>query len=181
MAEIGAADGAIEGRESALMKHLLRFREVELQDVMTPLSVVGSLDQNWHIDEQLAASLPFSRIPIYTGVPERITGYVMRDDLLENTGRERCVGDIARGILRFDATVALPEALDTFIAQREKIAAITGEGDTMVGIATLEDVLETLIGMDIVDEGDLVADMRALARERAATFHARHRNTPPER
>jgi len=181
MAEIGAADGAIEGRESALMQHLLRFREVELQDVMTPLSVVGSLDQSWPIDEQLARSLQFSRIPIYTGAPDRITGYVMRDDLLENVGRPRRVGDIARGILRFDATVALPQALDTFIAKREKIAAIIGEGETMVGIATLEDVLETLIGMDIVDEGDLVVDMRALARERAAAFHARQRKPSTNR
>lgn len=179
MAEIGAAEGAIEGRESTLLKHLLRFREVELQDVMTPLSVVGSLERGLHIDEHLARSLPFSRIPIYAERPERITGYVMRDDLLESAGREQRVGDIAREILRFDAALALPEALDAFIAQREKIAAIRGDDDVIVGIATLEDVLETLIGMDIIDEGDPVPDMRALARERAAAFHARHRKWSP--
>lgn len=181
MAEIGAADGAIEGRESVLLKHLLRFREVELQDVMTPLSVVGSLEHTATIDEELARRLPFSRIPIYAGTPERITGYVMRDDLLENIGGERCVGDIARAILRFDASVALPEALDAFIAQREKIAAIIGPDQVTVGIASLEDVLETLIGMDIVDEGDPVVDMRALARQRAAAFHARQRKPLADR
>lgn len=181
MAEIGAADGAIEGRESVLLKHLLRFREVELQDVMTPLSVVGSLEQTETIDEELARRLPFSRIPIYAGTADQITGYVIRDDLLENVGNERRVSDISREILRFDTTVSLPEALDVFIAKREKIAAITGQDRTTVGIATLEDVLETLIGMDIVDEGDPVVDMRALARERAAAFHARHRRPPVER
>jgi len=137
---------------------------VKLEEVMTPLSVVGAHSASLPVAEAVAENLPFSRIPVYDGSIAHIDGYVMRDDLLAQRDAGGRVGDLKRPVLKLANTSSLPVALDAFIGRREKIAVIVAPAGDPLGILTLEDVLETLLGREIVDEADVVVDMRALAR-----------------
>ena len=166
MADIGAAQGTLATHETVLLKNLLRFRDVTVEDVMTPLSVVGAHPASLPVADAVAEDLPFSRIPVHDGSIEQIDGYVMRDDLLAQRDTGGPVGDLKRAVLELTSTSSLPNALDAFIGRREKIAVIDGPGGDPIGILTLEDVLEALLGREIVDEADVVVDMRALARSK---------------
>jgi len=164
MADIGAAEGTLGTDETVMLKNLLRFRDVKVEDVMTPLSVVGAHPASLPVAEAVAENLPFSRIPVHDGSIARIDSYVMRDDLLAQRDAGGRVGDLKRMVLKLANTSSLPVALDAFIGRRAKIAVIVEPGGDPIGIVTLEDVLETLLGREIVDEADVVVDMRALAR-----------------
>ncbi len=169
IARIGAEDGAIAPGESDLLENLLYFRDIQIADVMTPKSVVGMLDENQTIAFAVQQELPFSRIPVVNGSSGAISGYVLRDELLEHARSSNHVRDLRRDILEMRTSTALPWALNRFIGNRQQIAVVKNEHSEMLGVITLEDIIETLIGMEIVDEADPVVDMRALARRYART------------
>lgn len=167
MADIGHVQGVIERHESDLLRSLLRFRDVAVDDVMTPMPVVGHLRAGQTVDEAIAAGHPFSRLPIVED-DGRARGYVLRDELLEagSSGESgRAVDALARPLIPLDRNVALPEALERFINQREHVAIVVGDDARPVGVITLEDVVETLLDVEIVDEADPAVDMRLLARQ----------------
>ncbi len=170
LAELSGREGALAAKESLIMQNLLRLRETPAQAAMTPRTVVFSISHKLTVGEYFARheSKPFSRIPIYQGDVENITGFVLRGDLLLAKARgqtERDVAEFTRDMPKILARMDLSHAFDRFLKERIHIMLVIDEYGGFSGILTLEDVIETLLGLEIVDEFDDTEDMQALARE----------------
>jgi len=171
MAGIGVATGQIHYEESLIIHNLLKFKFLRVTDIMTPRTVISALPQDMTIRESVAqvSKMPFSRIPIYDAHIDRITGFVIKDDVLvlsTQRRQEETLEDIKRELPVVPESVALPILLEQFLKNRQHIAIVVNEHGGTDGLVTLEDLIETLMGMEIVDETDSTEDMRALARRR---------------
>lgn len=169
MAILSSQEGQLSEPELRILQNLLKLRDQSVLNVMTPRTVVFSLDMSMTVDQFMEKFRPvrFSRIPVYLDGPEDIRGYVMRSDLLQAHSRGRKevrIDTFLRSIPTLVKTVRLSDALDSFLKQRSHIMFVVDEHGGMAGILTLEDVLEALIGREIVDELDETNDMRALAK-----------------
>ena len=169
MAELGAQEGVFEAEESEMIGHLIRFQTIEVGDVMTPRTVVEVASEDVSIAEyyEMAKSQPFSRIPVYDESKDHITGYVLKGDLfiamLEGRGNQQ-VANLRREIVAVGETYAITDLFTALRARQEHLAVVMDEFGGMAGIVTMEDVIETLLGLEIVDETDATTDMRELAR-----------------
>lgn len=171
MARIGEASGHMPKSESRILRNLFRLGTLTAQDIMTPRTVIASLRESGTLADALATvtKLPFSRLPIVNGDKDKITGFVLRDDVLIGNAQSdggASLTSIRRDILTVQASVLLTELFDIFLGERQHIAIVLDEYGGTQGLVTLEDLVETLIGMEIIDETDDVVDMRALARKR---------------
>ena len=171
MAGIGVATGQIRDKESRIIHNLLKFESLRVTDIMTPRTVISALPQDLTIREAVAqvSQLPLSRIPIYDAHIDRITGFVIKDDVLVFSAQRRQeekLEDIKRELPVVPESIALPVLLEQFLKNRQHIAIVVNEHGGTDGLVTLEDLIETLMGMEIVDETDSTEDMRALARRR---------------
>lgn len=168
LAEIGKEEGAISPEESSFIQSMLQFRDTKVDKVMTPVSVVQSVCESETAHQVLGKEIPFSRIPVYKNSPLDITGYVLKDDLHET---ERCgngarlISQFKRGIFNISAQSDLPHAINYFSQNHSHIAAVVDQSGNALGVVTLEDTVETLLGWEIVDEFDPIPDMRELAKE----------------
>ncbi|QLG45184.1 CNNM domain-containing protein [Costertonia aggregata] len=170
MADIAHEDGVFEKSESTIIKNLLRFDEVWVKDIMTPRAVVKIASEQMTIKEFFAENpkLRFSRIPIYGGKVDNITGFVLKDTILEEIINERGnlpLSEIRRDILITKRSTPIPQLFDTLIAKREHVALVVDEYGSVSGLVTMEDVIETLLGLEIMDESDNVEDLQLLARK----------------
>lgn len=170
LAEVSGREGALADQESLIMQNLLRLRETPAKAAMTPRTVVFSISQKMTVGDYFTRyeAKPFSRIPVYDCDVENITGFVLRSDLLlaKAHGQAECiVADFARDIPKILQQVDLSHAFDRFLKERVHIMLVMDEYGGFSGILTLEDVLETLLGLEIVDEFDTTEDMQALARK----------------
>jgi len=170
MAGLGHEMGHINERESKIIRNLFRFKLVQTSAIMTPRVVVAALQADLTVDEALASlqKITFSRIPVYSQHVDAVTGFVLREDLLvaQNEGRGSAqVGSFRREIVAVLDTLPLSKLLETLLQERQHIALVVGEYGETEGIVTLEDVVETLLGIEILDEGDEVEDMQLLARQ----------------
>jgi CBS domain containing-hemolysin-like protein len=170
LAEIGARDGVFASGETAIIRNLLRFREVAARDVMTPRMVVQTAAEDDTVDAFLDAhpGLRFSRIPVHrAGRREDITGYILRSEALERKAAGRSqhrLAELRRPIRVVSEDCPLPQLFSDFLERREHIALVMDDYGGMAGIVTMEDVIETLLGFEIVDESDVATDMQTLAR-----------------
>lgn len=170
MANIGQEAGHINDRESRIIRNLFRFGSLRAQDIMTPRTVVVALPETMTIAAALQTRMspPFSRIPIYADSLDAVTGFVLREDLLiaqtQGTG-SRPLSALRREILAVAGATPLSTLLELLLDKRHHIAVVIGEYGETKGVVTLEDVVETLLGIEIVDEGDRVEDMQSLARQ----------------
>jgi CBS domain containing-hemolysin-like protein len=169
IAEQGAARGVFPSGESRVLSNLFRLTELRATDVMTPRTVVFSLPETTRVGELVdsASGFRFSRIPIHRGSVDEITGYVLRNDILLRLARGEHDGtlkEMRREILAVQEATPLSELLEELLEKQAHLALVVGAYGGTTGIVSLEDVVETLIGMEIVDEADGVADMRELAR-----------------
>ena len=179
MAELSAAQGVLEDDESRLFLNLLRFRTVRTEEVMTPRVVIATLDESLSVSAAVGKdALRFSRIPLFrAGDRDDITGYVLKDEILERAARSEDVtlGDLQRRMLVVPPSLTLPQLFRQLLDQGEQIALVADEYGDVEGLVTLEDVIEALLGLQIVDEVDEVVDMRELARRfremRSAKIH----------
>ena len=170
MAQLGKESGALDESEQKIIENLLRFKRVRAKDVMTPRIVVVTADESQTIGafHDRHADLPFSRVPVYQGESDKVTGYVLKDELLLNLVEDRddrALSSIRREIIIVPESTPIPDLLDMFIHKKEQIALVVDEFGGMEGIATMEDIIETLLGLEIVDESDNAEDMQALARK----------------
>lgn len=170
MAGIGQEQGHINERESKIIRNLFLFKSVEASTIMTPRIVVSALQKNLTVAEALHApdKMPFSRMPIYDQGVDSIVGFVLREDLLvaQNQGRgDVRIVEFKRDIVSVLDSTPLSKLLETLLEQRQHIAVVVGEYGETKGLVTLEDVVETLLGIEILDEGDKVEDMQQLARQ----------------
>ncbi len=171
LAEIGVTEGVVEQQDSEIIANLLRLKTVRTEDIMTPRTVVRLASEQQSIKDfyKSTGELPFSRIPLYEDEEkEHISGYFLKAELLESLVLGH--GDNQLGTIKRDITVVhesfpISNLFNRFLEKREHIALVVDEYGGMAGIVTMEDVMETLLGMEITDESDNTVDMQALARQ----------------
>ncbi len=175
MAELGSKQGVFDEGESNLLRSFLRFDTILTKDVMTPRTVVVASDETTTVRDFHKAhpNLRFSRIPLFSDSVDKISGYVLKDQLLTNlvgqlestAGSDTTLASLRRDIIVVQAHEPITKLFNDFTEKREHIALVVDEFGGMAGIVTMEDVLETLLGLEIVDESDNTVDMQALARK----------------
>jgi CBS domain containing-hemolysin-like protein len=170
LAELGEEEGVFEEKESHILRNLFRFNSLRVKDVMTPRTVIFDLPETETIGEVVSKhdTFRFSRIPVYRENRDDVTGYVLKDELLLRAAQEELdvpLSKLAREMLVVQPKLPLPELLERLLDRLEHIALVVDEYGGVAGIVTMEDVVETLLGMEIVDEADSVEDMQALARQ----------------
>jgi CBS domain containing-hemolysin-like protein len=173
LAMISAEEGSILELEAALVRRVLKLNEVRVRDIMTPRTVVQRFPQDITVKEAAAqvGDWVFSRIPLHDpDDPERWTGFVRSQDILVHLARDRfetLLEDIARPLHQVPEARPVHRVLADFLARRAHIFGVVDEFGASDGVITLEDVIETLLGSEIVDEVDEFADLRAIAKLRA--------------
>ncbi|WP_035916940.1 CNNM domain-containing protein [Flavimarina sp. Hel_I_48] len=170
LADAAEKEGALEDNEMVVIKNLLVFKSVQAKDVMTPFPVVITEDESTSLRDfhEQNRHLKFSRIPVYKDNSNNITGFILKDDLLEEIVEDhadKTLQDLRRDIKIVHANKPIPELFENFIQQRTHIALVTDEFGNTIGVVTMEDIIETLLGLEIMDENDTVADMQEQARE----------------
>lgn len=180
LASIGAHEGLFSENEYKIIRNILKLKNLRVTEIMTPRVVVVIADENMTLREFLESKsyLNFSRIPVYSENEENITGYVFRQTVLEKLAEDQhdlLLKEIRREILIVPNSIALYSLWEKLLEQKEHIAMIVDEYGGLDGIVTLEDIIETLLGLEIVDEKDTVTDMRQYARERWETRQAKYK------
>lgn len=179
MVDIGAKQGQLEARETRVVRNIMKLDGLQVRDIMTPRLVVFSVDETGTVATfaDAHADQPFSRVPVYGATPDDVTGFVIKSDVLTRfvkDERDLPLSSIKRPLPSVPETLSLSVLFETLIEKRDHIALVVDEYGTVEGLVTLEDVVETVLGLEIVDEYDTVEDMRALARkkwrERAAAL-----------
>ncbi|OXL26840.1 hemolysin family protein [Psychrobacter sp. DAB_AL32B] len=170
LASIGEESGQIDPLESRIIRNLLAFGAIKVEDIMTPRSVMLSFEENKTVAELLVdrPKLTFSRLPIYDSDLDNITGFVLKTDMLlakVNNAVDKPLTQFKRDITFVFSKMKLFDVLELMLKNRIHIAITVGEYGEVKGLVTLEDVFETLLGLEIVDEIDRVEDMQALARQ----------------
>jgi CBS domain containing-hemolysin-like protein len=171
LAKIGAEEGVFGENENKIIQNLIRLKSTRVSEVMTPRVVVSIADENMSLEDFLLNKkfLHFSRIPIYSGKSENVVGYILRQTVFEKLAEDHVglmLKDIKRDIVIVPETNQLFKVWETLLEKKEHIALIVDEYGGMEGIVTMEDIIETLIGFEIIDEKDTIADMQQYARDR---------------
>ena len=171
LARLGARTGAIEADEARVIQNVLSLKEKEARDVMTPRTVVFALPETATVESARSESGTWahSRIPVYADEFEDIVGIVLRRDILAALARDRNevqLSVLMRPVHFVSESTDLDRILDSFLEKRQHLFVVIDEYGGLAGVLTLEDVLEEILGVEIVDELDQVEDMRELARRR---------------
>lgn len=170
MTQAGAESGALDEREHTIIKNLLNFEKLPVKSIMTPKRVMFMLEEDLTMEDFAKQEhfQTYSRVPIYNDTRDNITGFVLKDTalrmLVDGQG-DKPLKDIKRNLdfVREDTT--LNEMFKVFTRERHHIAVVTDEFGDVLGLVTMEDVFETLLGLEILDESDKVADLQEYARE----------------
>ncbi len=171
MANIGEEEGVIDNSENKVIQNIIKLDDIKAYDVMTPRVVAAIAPESmtlkqFYKQEELSHN---SRIPVYAESPEFITGYIMRYDVLENLAEDKFdtrLKSIKRKIAAFHEETSVSDIWESLLKTRDQIALIIDDYGCFQGIITLEDIIETILGMEIIDENDTVTDMQQYARER---------------
>ena len=172
MVNVGEEERVVDEDENKIFSNLMRLDSIHAYDVMTPRVVAKIAPENMTLRAYYDSDEydHFSRIPLYNPTaPEYITGYVLRNDALEELTEDhfrKTLGGIKRPLPAFDQDLTLGTIFDSMLKQKSQIAQVIDEYGMFVGILTLEDIIETIFGLEIIDENDTVIDMQQYARER---------------
>lgn len=169
MASLGAQEGKLDTRESHIVRNLFRFPSLRVKDIMTPRTVMFTLKNDMTINQVFQAhpEIAFSRIPIYRENQEDVIGFVLKSDILLSKAKDRHdlpLQELKRDIKSIPDSASLSKLFDLLLNRREHILLVVDEYGGLQGVVTLEDLVETLLGLEIVDEADKTTDMQALAR-----------------
>lgn len=171
MVDVGTTEGIFRESESKLIKSCIALSGVKARQIMTPSIVVESACQDLTVkDFQAKQSWSFSRIPVYAGDKDYITGYVLKDAVLKLLSEDQFhvkLSDLKRPILTFREEESVFQIWEKMLEKREHISVINDEYGGLRGLVTMEDIIETMTGVEIVDEDDVVVDMQALAKEKS--------------
>lgn len=170
LAELASREGVFRAEESRVLRNLFRLGSLRVRHVMTPRIVVFAVPESATVGDVLSehAEFRFSRIPVYGEDLDDVTGYVLKDDVLLCGARDqhgRRMSEMRREIQVVPESLPLPQALERFLDSREHIALVVDEYGGTAGVVSMEDVVETVLGLEIVDEADKHKDMQELARE----------------
>lgn len=171
LAERGVEEGIFEEEESRIFKNLIRFNSLRVKDIMTPRTVVVGFNQKTTVGEisDNVEGLHFSRLPIHGEERDEITGYVLKNDLLLMMARDeddRTMRELQRDILIVPELTQLQDFFERLMKKQEHIAVVVDEYGGFAGVVTMEDLVETLLGMEIIDEVDNIEDMQKMARKK---------------
>ena len=168
MAELGEDEGTIEESESTVIENVLMLDDIPVEEVLTPRSVIFALEKTSSVREVLDKynDIEFSRIPVYEEELDNIIGIVRRHVLLKSKAEDQfdvTMGELAKPIHAVEENDSVGDVLDEFVKRREHLFMVKDQFGQVAGLITLEDAIETLLGVEIVDETDSVVDMRKLA------------------
>ena len=168
MAELSEDEGAIDSQEGDIIENLMKLDNISAEEVMTPRSVMFALSQRDTVGEVVEKYSPlvFSRIPIYENSLDQIIGFVHRYDLVNKQAEDKFdveMHKLMEPVHSVGDKDSVSDILDQFVKRRQQIFIVSDEFGTTTGLITLEDAIETLLGVEIVDEHDSVVDMRKLA------------------
>ncbi len=183
MMKLGERSGDIHHNESRIIRNLLKYDSLLIEDIMTPRTVIEAMSEDARVFEILdnVSKSPFSRLPIFQGDLDNVSGFVLKADILaaKSSGKEKLVvKELKRELLTVPDSLDLSVLFERLLQSRQHIALVIDEYGGTSGLITLEDMLETLLGTEIVDETDSVEDMRVLAQaqwmKRAAALGIHH-------
>lgn len=168
--ETAEQEGVFEPTEGQYIKSLMNFNSIMVQDIMTPRSVMFMAPQTMLIRDFFDKNqdLRFSRIPVFGANRDDIKGYVLKDHILSDIINDKpanTLEDLRREITMVPASLPIPQLFETMIATKEHIALAVDDFGSIQGVATMEDVIESMLGLEIMDESDKVEDMQQLARK----------------
>lgn len=171
MAQLGEEEGILEQKEVKIVHNLMRLHKLSVRDIMTPRVVMFSLPADLTVRQYFEdhAHEPFSRIPIFSDDRDRIKGYVLKHDLIIAQAKDefdRTLSEFRRDFYVLPDKISASEAFDRLTRQRSHLCLLVDEYGTTKGLVSLEDIVETLIGMEILDEQDTVENLQMLARQR---------------
>ncbi len=171
MAELAEEEGVFEKGESLIIQNIARFDKLKVSDIMTPRMVLFAASESTKAGDfyRNNPDLVFSRIPIYNNSVDNIVGYVLKDDLLTSLiegKNDDELKSIMREILTVYEHLPIPALYNKLTQEKEHIALVVDEYGGTEGIVTLEDVIETILGLEITDETDNIEDLQKAARER---------------
>jgi CBS domain containing-hemolysin-like protein len=162
-------EGVLDEQESDIIENILKLDEIKVHDILTPRSVVFALEGDRKIKDIIANEpdvFKYSRIPVYEGNIENVTGMILTKQLFKQALEDNSIllKEIQKDIYRINEQVPVSWALDLFIEKKEHMFLVLDKYDQVEGIVTLEDCVETILGVEIVDESDAHVDMRELAK-----------------
>lgn len=171
MAEMGEDEGILEEQETDLIENTLRLKDIKVSDVMTPRNVIFALNKDMTVGQVLEEhdTLDFTRIPVFDGNLDNMIGMVNRYDIINRKAEDQFstrMSEIITDIPWVNENDAIDKVLELFIENRDHLCLVKDDFDTLTGLITLEDAVETLLGKEIVDEHDSVVDMRNLAESK---------------
>lgn len=185
VARLGVEDGTVKDSERRIVRNMLNLNELSVSAILTPRPVVFSLPESLPVAEfvKCIEGQPFSRIPVYGENTEQITGFVLCVDLLRACVKkcDGVLGDHKREILFVPESMKVDKLFEYLTTQQAHIAMVQDEYGSSIGLVTLEDVVETLVGIEIVDERDVAVDMQELARDLWKKRAAKMRVAPPDK
>ena len=168
-AAMGEEEGEIKVEEGKVVRNVLRLAEMVAKDIMTPRPVMFMLPAETNLDEfvEEISGKPYSRIPIYGESVDDITGVVIRAEALLGAVKEKEweLKNFRREVIRVESTSKVDELMRKFLDEGHHFALVTDRFGTVTGLVTLEDILETVVGVEIMDESDEVADLQEMARK----------------
>jgi len=170
MTEVAHEEGVFQENESKIIKNLLNFKEIFAKDVMTPRTVMETEDETTTVKDFFNRNLNirFSRIPVYTDEADNITGLVLKDEIFKEMAlgnKTKTLSELKRNIIVVNRGLPIPTLFEKLIESRNHMALVVDEYGSVSGLVTMEDVIETLLGLEIMDESDNVSDLQSLARK----------------
>ena len=171
MANLAEEEGEIDENDNKIIQNLFKLETLKAYDAMTPRVVSAIAPERMSVKTYYKDNqyLHHSRIPVYADSPEFITGYILRNDALQLLADDKfsaTLGSIRRDIAYFNEETHLDEIWDSLLRSNDQITVIIDDYGCFQGILTMEDIIETILGQEIVDENDAVSDMQQYARER---------------
>lgn len=170
MTDIAHEEGVFKESESKVIKNLLTFKDVMAKDIMTPRTVLKTANEETTIETFFAdnQNLRFSRIPVYKDKLDNITGLVLKGDVykeMANGNGAKKLIEIRRNIIIVSRNLPIPKLFEELVESKNHMSLVVDEYGSVSGIVTMEDVIETLLGLEIMDESDNVSDLQMLARK----------------
>jgi CBS domain containing-hemolysin-like protein len=170
LAHLGSKSGILEETESKIITNLIRLRTIKINRIMTPRTVVVAVPEDMLLINFIKEkeNLQHSRVPVYKDSIDHVTGYILNSDVLENLADETTsskLTELKRSIPVFYENFTIPRLFEELLIKNEQIAVIINEYGGTEGIVTLEDIIETILGLEIVDEKDTEMDKQELARK----------------
>ena len=171
MVSVGTEEGVFDNTENQMIQSLFKLNSITLYEIMTPRTVAITACEKMKLKEFYANQMHriYSRIPVYDDNPDFITGFVLKQTVLEELAEDhfnKKLKDIRRPILAYNEDRLVSDVWEEMLIKKEHIAQVQDEYGCFLGIVTMEDIIETIIGREILDESDTIVDMQAYAREK---------------